>query len=163
MNVVVYQSFWGNTAKVAAAIAEGLGDDTRCLSTSEATPEALEGADLIVAGAPIHGFSLPPRNAAKNLSAQQRKAPTPPDVSQQPTRDWLDALPAGSARVAAFETGLSWSPGSAAKKIVKQMVVKGYESAGFERFIVTGTYGPLAEGELERARAWGASLVTGAL
>ena len=27
-----------------------------------------------------------------------------------------------------------------------------------EKFVVTGTYGPLREGELERARAWGADL-----
>ena len=31
-----------------------------------------------------------------------------------------------------------------------------------KKFLVTGKYGPLKAGELERARAWGAELVTAA-
>jgi hypothetical protein len=30
--------------------------------------------------------------------------------------------------------------------------------AADQRFIVKGTYGPLADGEVERAKAWGAEL-----
>jgi flavodoxin len=31
--IVVYESYWGNTAAVARAIAEGLGPDARAIST----------------------------------------------------------------------------------------------------------------------------------
>ena len=38
---------------------------------------------------------------------------------------------------------------------------KGYRRiAAPEKFVVTGKYGPLKAGELDRARAWGASLAT---
>ena len=48
--VVVYESLRGNTARIAGAIAEGIGPGARALSTSAATAAAIAGADLIVAG-----------------------------------------------------------------------------------------------------------------
>jgi len=56
--IVVYESMWGNTAAIARAIAEGIGPEARALSTAEATAEVTAGADLIVAGAPLHSFRL---------------------------------------------------------------------------------------------------------
>src|SRR5512140_1529824 len=38
--IVVYESYWGNTASVAQAIAEGLGEGARAMSTAEATADA---------------------------------------------------------------------------------------------------------------------------
>jgi len=57
--IVVYESHWGNTAAIARAIAEGIGPEARALSTAAAIGEVIAGADLIVAGAPQMGFSLP--------------------------------------------------------------------------------------------------------
>jgi hypothetical protein len=34
----------------------------------------------------------------------------------------------------------------------------GYVPLETEKFVVTGRYGPLKDGEMERARAWGSSL-----
>ena len=48
--VVVYESLWGDTAAVAAAVAEGLGGGARAMSTAQATSEVVGAADLIVAG-----------------------------------------------------------------------------------------------------------------
>ena len=39
--VVVYESHWGNTAEVARAVADGIGPETRVLTTEEASPEAV--------------------------------------------------------------------------------------------------------------------------
>jgi hypothetical protein len=157
--IVVYESHWGNTAAIARAIAEGIGPDARTLSTAEATAEALAGADLIVAGAPLLGFSLPTEAMVKSLATSQAGAPTPPDLSHPALRAWLDALPTGSGRAAAFETRIWWSPGSAAKAILGQLTQKGYQPvAKPQRFIVQGKYGPLRGGEIERARRWGAEL-----
>ena len=76
-----------------------------------------------------------------------------------PMRAWLDALPQSSGRAAAFETRIWWSPGSAAKAILRKLEALGYRPAArAERFVVQGKYGPLRDGELERAKAWGAEL-----
>ena len=156
--VVVYESHWGNTAAVARAIAEGLGQGTEALATDEATGSAMDGVDLIVCGAPVIAFSLAGGNARKQI-AGDTKAPTPPDVSHPLLREWLDALPPGSGRCAAFETRIWWSPRGATGTIESKLRKAGYPKLiKAERFIVAGSYGPMKDGELERARAWGAEI-----
>jgi hypothetical protein len=156
--VVVYESLWGNTAAIAKAIAEGLGEGATALSTSAADTAALAGADLVVAGAPILGFSLPTDQMRAGIASNPGTGPTP-NVSDPSMRSWTGALPRGSARFATFETRIWWSPGSAAKSIAEALEAKGYRPAAApEKFIVKGKYGPLKVGELDRARAWGAAL-----
>jgi hypothetical protein len=155
--VVVYESLWGNTAAVARAIAEGIGPDAAALSTSEAVGTAIEGADLIVAGAPLLGFNLPTEDMRATI-AKGGNTPAP-DLSHPSMRSWLESVPAGAGQCCGFETRIWWSPGSSAKKISESLRAKGYSSAGTdEKFIVTGKYGPLKDGELERARRWGERL-----
>ncbi|HEX9092553.1 MAG TPA: flavodoxin/nitric oxide synthase [Coriobacteriia bacterium] len=157
--VVVYESLWGNTAAVGRAIAEGIGSGATVLTTDQATPAALEGAELIVAGAPLLGFALPTDEMRANIRANPGKCPAPPDLAHPSMRSWLDALPNGTGRAAAFETRIWWSPGSAAKTILEGLTARGYRPAGDgQRFIVAGRCGPLRDGELEKARAWGAEL-----
>ena len=156
--VVVYESHWGNTAAVARAIAEGLGLDARVLATDEATGDAMAGVDLIVAGSPLLGFSLPTESMLKGLASNTGGNPTP-DLSHPSMRSWLEALPKGAGRAAGFETRIWWSPGSAAKTILGRLEALGYRLvAKAQRFVVQGKYGPLRDGELERAKAWGAEL-----
>jgi len=157
--IVVYESLWGNTAAIAQAIASGIGLEARALSTAEATGAAIAEADLIVAGAPLLGFSLPTEGMRENIRTNPGKAPTPPDLSSPSMHTWLAALPKGHGRSAAFETRLWWSPGSAAKTIIRGLEAAGYSPlAKTERFIVKGAYGPLRNGEVERARLWGVAL-----
>lgn len=156
--IVVYESHWGNTASIARAIADGLGGEAAALTTSEASAAALDGIDLIVAGAPILGFSLPTKDMINSLSGPQYRS-KPPDLSHPAMREWLDGLPHRSIRVAAFETRIWWSPGSAAKTILGELEKFGYKPVGSpEKFIVKDKYGPLKEGELERAKKWGEEL-----
>ena len=120
--------------------------EARALSTAEATGEALAGADLIVAGAPLLGFSLPTESMVKGLASNIGGNPTP-DLSHPSMRAWLEALPRGAGRAAGFETRIWWSPGSAAKTILDKLGATGYQSAAkAQRFIVKGKYGPLREG-----------------
>ncbi len=157
--IVVYESLWGNTAAIARAIAAGIGPEAQALSTAEATAEALAGVDLIVAGAPVLAFSLPSDKIRESIRVDPRHASTSPDFSHPSMRAWLAALPAGRGRSAAFETRIWWSPGGATGAIVRGLERAGYRSAGkAQRFIVKGTYGPLRDGELERARLWGVEL-----
>jgi hypothetical protein len=157
--VVVYESHWGNTAAVARAIAEGLGPETRALTTDEASGAAILDADLIVAGAPVIAFSLASDKMRDNLANESGKAPSPPDLSHPSMRSWLHRLPEGSGRSAAFETRIWWSPRGATGDIERGLNGAGYRPlAKARRFVVKGGYGPLREGELERARQWGAEL-----
>jgi hypothetical protein len=156
--IVVYESHWGNTAAVAKAIAEGFGPDARALTTDEAPPTVVAEADLIIAGAPVMAFGLPSDRMLASV-AGDAKAPSPPDLSHPSMRAWLERLPAGHGRSAQFETGLRWSPGGATGAITNRL-----EGAGFKRlarghrFVVKGSYGPLRDGELERAQQWGKEL-----
>lgn len=160
--VVVYESHWGNTEAIARAVAEGIGGDTRVVNTDEASAAALAGVELIVAGGPVIAFSLGREGSLKQI-ASDIKAPRPPDVSHPTLRAWLDALPAGRGWGAAFETRVWWSLRGATGTIESKLRRAGYRRlAKAERFIVSGGYGPLKEGELERARMWGADLAQAA-
>lgn len=157
--IVVYESLWGNTATIARAIAEGIGPEAKALTTAEASTEAIANADLIVAGAPLIGFRLPTDSARKSIGRDRKHAQRPPDLSPPSLRSWLAALPKGNGHGAAFETRMRWSPGSATGAIAKGLQGAGYRRiAKDQRFIVKGTYGPLQDGELERAKGWGVEL-----
>lgn len=156
--IVVYESHWGNTAAVARAIAEGLGPEALAMNTDEAVGSAVASADLIVVGAPVIAFGLA-REGTRTQIAGDVKAPTPPDVSHPLLRAWLDALPTGHGWAAAFETRIWWSPRGATGTMESKLKRAGYRAlAKAERFIVAGAYGPVRDGELERARRWGAAL-----
>jgi len=167
--IVVYESYWGNTASVAQAIAEGIGPEAKAMPTDQAIGDALTGIGLIVAGSPIIAFSLPSEKTRNDMLAKpDKKAPSPADLSHPSMRSWLVSLPkAGvsgggggtTVRAAAFETGFKLSPGGSAGKILKMLAEMGYEPiAKKQRFLVKGSYGPMKEGELDRAKAWGAEL-----
>jgi hypothetical protein len=156
--IVVYESHWGNTADVARAIAEGIGPEAEALNTDEATPAIVAAADLVVAGAPIMAFSLPSDTMVAN-AGKDPKAPRPADVSHPSLRHWLDGLPKSHAASASFETKLRWSPGSATGAIDERLRRAGFRTiAKAQKFAVATSYGPLRDGELERARAWGKDL-----
>jgi len=157
--VVVYESLWGNTAAIARAIAEGIGPGAQALSTAEAVGEAITDADMIVVGAPVLGFNLPDEKMRENIRSNPFRTSPPPNLTHPSVRSWLAALPKGNGRSAAFETRLWWSPGGATPAINRGLEVVGYiPLVKAQRFIVTGKYGPLRNGELERARLWGAEL-----
>lgn len=165
--IVVYESLFGNSAAIARAIAEGLGPEAQVLTTAQATGEAVAGADLIVAGAPVHSLSLPTegsRDWARTGSLGPGGAA--PDLSHPAMRSWLATLPVGKGRSAVFETCVNaWYGRGAASKILSGLKSAGYRAtARPQRFYVGGhplrptADGSLCEGEVERARQWGASL-----
>ncbi len=148
--LVIYDSFFGNTEKIARAIGAALDDaaEVPVLRVSAATAADLAGVEVLFVGSPTRGFK-----------------PTPAIM------DFLAALPAGALRgvkAAAFDTRIPlesiknrvfrWivkQGGYADKLIAKALADKGatlaIPSGGF---IVLESEGPLQEGELERAAAW---------
>ncbi|UAK31226.1 flavodoxin domain-containing protein [Nocardia asteroides] len=164
---VVYESMFGNTAAIAQAIAEGLGGfaTVEVVNVATSTDAALSRVDLLVVGAPTHAFGLS-RPRTRRDAAKQTAAPVAVDIG---VREWLDAAstaPVGS-RAAAFGTKAAtppWLPGSAARGVGRRLRRSGYELAADPMdFLVTDIAGPLADGELERARTWAQRLATAEL
>jgi hypothetical protein len=156
--IVVYESHYGNTEAVARAIAEGLGDGARVMTTDEATPDVVAGVDLVIAGSPVMALRLPTDSMIETTTKDDR-APRPADTTHPSLRAWLEQLPAGHGRSASFETKLRWSPGGATGAIDSEFRRHGFKPAmKSQKFYVKSPYGPLREGELDRARMFGADL-----
>jgi hypothetical protein len=135
-----------------------MGDGTQAYPTDAVPAERLASADLIVAGSPVFAFSLPSEGTRRKLLQSETDGPTP-DLSHPSLRTWLDGMPAGKGFAAAFETRIWWSPRGATGTIEKKLAKAGYQRLDTaEKFVVQDKYGPLRDGELERARVWGARL-----
>ena len=156
--LVIFDSFFGNTEKIARAVAEGMAQsaEVSAIRVGELPADHLAGLELLVVGSPTRGFGPSPL-----------------------IKQYLKNLPKGSlqgVRVAAFDTGFSAQKvkeinnfvlnflvpifGYAAKPISKQLAGKGGALAcDPEGFHVRESEGPLEDGELERAVEWGRRLV----
>jgi flavodoxin len=164
--LVVYESMYGNTRAIAEAVAEGLGD-AQALTVHEASDHARPG-DLLVVGGPthVHGMaSHRSREMAVEAAEKNGGAHVEPDATEKPgLREWLHDLPGGEhAKAAAFDTRFDksqWVTGAASRGIAKRLRRRGYDIVSRESFLVSESEGPLAEGELDRAREWGATLAT---
>jgi Flavodoxin domain len=162
--LVVYESMYGNTRAVAEAIAEGLvGSAVRAVHEAGQVPEQL---DLLVVGGPthMHGLTtaLSRRLAAEAANEDGHASLEPAATAQFGLRGWLRDLVTGEGvRAAAFDTRLDRSPaltGAAARGIARRLRQRDYEVLAAESFFVQDAEGPLEDGELERARAWGEQL-----
>ena len=164
--LVVYESIYGNTRAVAEAIAAGLSVGADCVCPVEQAGTPGDDLDLLVVGGPTHMHGLSSslsRRLARSAAQDDGHAASDPDAVEGPgLRQWLRDLPrrqGGSA--AAFDTRLDRSPhatGSAARGIAHRLRRHGYEVDRTASFLVDDSEGPLADGERERAEAWGAQL-----
>jgi hypothetical protein len=163
--LVVVESVFGNTRKIAEAVAEGLGQraGARVVDVAEAarTPGLLDGIDLLVVGGPTHAFGMT-RATTRRSAAEQAGGGAV--AAETGLREWLAALPATAPglRAAAFDTRTDRPrlPGSAAAGAARRLRRLGAELvARPESFRVTGTAGPLLPEETERARVWGHNLL----
>jgi hypothetical protein len=173
---IVYESIFGNTHEVAQAISDGIretdpGADAQCVAVGDASAAEPESTDLLVVGGPTHMRGMTSEFSRKMGISTKEKAeakgePThelDPDAEGPGLRDWFDALPKIEVgkKAAAFDTRLG-SPlaGGAAKGIARRLHRHGYDLlTDPEGFVVDDAYGPLQDGEIERATQWGAQLV----
>lgn len=160
--VVVFESLWGNSEQIARQIASGISEARSSLEVEvrQATADVLpvEAVELIVVGGPTHAFSM--SSPSTRQGAKQQGATAIPAAG---IREWIAAQPSPSrpVRVATFDTRVVSPrlPGSAAKKAMKRLVRLGFQPLDApETFGVHGYGGPIADGELSRAREWGARL-----
>jgi hypothetical protein len=160
--LVVYESMFGNTQAVAQAVAEGISTaaTVELVEVGQAPRLVPDDISMIVVGAPTHAFSLS-RQRTRADARQQAEGPLV--TTGAGLREWL--LELRSARplpVAAFDTRIARPrvPGSAARAAMRRLRRRGHQPISRPTsFYVTGTRGPLSNGELDRARAWGATLV----
>jgi hypothetical protein len=167
--VVIYESMFGNTRRVAEAVAAGLsarlGADRVSVLEAGAAAAAdrapVEGVDLVVVGGPTHAFGLSRPSTRRSAADVDRDAAVPTGAG---LREWLAAASPGAGRLAAAFATRVRRPlvaGSAAKAATRRLRRLGYRLVDRPRdFWVAGTPGPLNPGELERAVRWGEDLAT---
>lgn len=155
--LIVYDSVFGNTEKIAKAIGDSLAEltSTEVVKVSEAKLEQLHGTDLLIVGSPTRAFK-----------------PTKAIV------DFLIQIPSNGLKgidVAAFDTRINTEDvnsrilngfvkifGYAAKPIADKLQKKGGNLVlPPEGFFVKDNEGPLKEGELERAAEWAKQVMKG--
>lgn len=150
-SLVVYDSVFGNTEKVAQAIAAAL--QTTAVPVVQATPDQLEGLDLLIVGSPTRSFR-PTEGALQLLNALSKNHLVGAGVAAFDTRIDLTTIDSSVLRFIVDKGGY------AANTIAKTLEKKGGRLlASPEGFLVTGEQGPLKDGELERAAAWGEEIV----
>jgi hypothetical protein len=163
--LVVFESVFGDARAIAQAIAGGLSArfPVDVVAATDAPVEIGPDVELLVVGGPNHGFSMP-RPSTREGAITQYGAQIA-DTTRG-LHEWLDSvrIAGGATRAAAFETR-SDHP----KLLVKmdhaarteEKVLRGHGLAILapaEHFYVTDAKGPLADGEEDRARQWGATL-----
>lgn len=164
--VVVYESMYGNTHRIAEQIGEGLRTryEVSVVPVAEATPDVLAGADFLVVGGPTHAHGMS-RQASRDsaVAMEHDKGLTLDHDAPGPgLREWFDDLGDGHVHAAvAFDTraeGPVLVTGRASKGIVKRLAKHGYRVVDDpESFLVTRD-NVLVDGEAERAKAWGVEL-----
>lgn len=150
--LVVYDSFFGNTEKVAQAVGSVFGPGAQVKRVGEVQPSQLQGLKLLVVGSPTRAFR-----------------------PSEGTQKFLKSLSPGAlqgVKVAAFDTRINPEDtksgflkfmvklfGYAAKPIADRLAKSGGSLAATpEGFYVKESEGPLKDGELERAVAWAKSI-----
>lgn len=163
--LVIYESVYGNTKAVAHAIAQGLGGaEVRPVQSAEAPGPEVE---LLILGGPTHLHGM---SSARSRQMAVEASHEDGDehhiealaAGEPGLRTWIRDLPADAGTQAAcFDTRAdksAWVTGAASRGIAKRLRRRGYDVIDVESFLVGDTEGPLVQGELERARAWGARL-----
>jgi len=162
--VVAYESMYGNTRQIAEAIADGLGK-AEVVSVNHGDSSAAGDADALVVGGPTHMHGMASRMSRKGTgeAAKEEDIELEPGAADGPgLRKWLTDLAGDGKRAAAFDTRIDKSPmltGAASRGIAKRLKRAGCDLlADPESFFVEDSEGPLADGELDRAKTWGAEL-----
>jgi flavodoxin len=150
-SLVVYDSVFGNTKKVAQAIGNALGpqEDVEVCLVGDVKPEHLAGLTLLIVGSPTRQFR-PTGAITRFLKGIPKNALEGVKVAAFDTRFTVNEIE--KVRILAFFVRIF---GYAAKPIADRLEKKGGElTLPPEGFYVGDTEGPLLEGEFERAADW---------
>ena len=143
--LVLYDSQYGDTERIAQAITDTLGEfgEARAVRLDPRQSVELQGLDLFILGCPTQGW---------------RPTPAIQSFLEETTSEELGGLVG-----ACFDTRFRlprFMTGSAAKVMAAKLREKDVSLLTEpESFFVKGTEGPLRDGELERASTWARTLV----
>jgi flavodoxin len=154
--LIVYDSQYGNTEKIARAIGSSLQQqgEVEIVRVGDVKTELLTGIDLLVVGSPTQQFRAtePMRLFLKNIPKDLVKGIRVAAFDTRLTQAFIDKHPP----LPFFERIF----GYAAERIAKALKEKGGQLlVPGEGFYVEDTEGPLVEGELERAELWAKKLI----
>jgi hypothetical protein len=165
--VVVFESMFGNTAKIARSIAAGLeaalgpDDKVTIVEVGRAPAELADDVGLLVVGGPTHAFGMTRPNTREDA---QRRVGDHLISKGIGLREWLETFKTNRADLltATFDTRIDkvrHLPGSAAKGAAKALRHRGYRPVVTAlSFYVVDTEGPLVLGEPDRAHRWGTEI-----
>ena len=166
--LIVTESLFGNTLSIAEAIGGGVAEvcgraGVRVVHASQAPGELPVDVDLLVVGAPTHTLSMPNAGSRGDAVRRAAESATAPGAQAAPggVREWIAqvSIPDGVS-VATFDTSIHTriQLGTAARSAARALRRRGARATVGPSFWVTGMEGPLADGELARATAWGREL-----
>ena len=152
--LVIYDSVFGNTEKVAQAIGKALEAqaEVSVLKVGDVPPEFWTGLDALIVGSPTRAFTATPATK-KLLSGIPRQGLQGVRVAAFDTRVEVETAP-GILKVMVKLFGYAAEPLAATLR--KKGGQEALPPAGF---VVVGTEGPLGEGELERAASWAGQIL----
>ncbi len=142
--LVIYDSKFGNTERIARQLAETLGEfgEARAVRVTEIPADIPKEINLLVVGSPTQAWNATP------------------DLKSFLTH--LEGKKLENFQFAEFDTRFDkprWLTGSAAGAMRKQLIRLGARTfVPPESFFVKATEGPLADGELEHAARWAREL-----
>jgi flavodoxin len=147
-SLVLYDSYFGNTEKVAQKIHSSLGENATIKKAENFEQKDLEGINLLIVGSPTRGFNYSERmkpilgKIPENSLEEIKIASFDTRIDEQTVKP----------RILKF---LMSAFGYAAEKIQKTLEKKGGEKIIEPMgFVVKDSEGPLQENELEEAGNW---------
>jgi flavodoxin len=151
MNIlIVYDSFFGNTEKIARVIGSSFGEanSVKTVRVQDFTSDLLKDTELLVVGSPTRAFR-PSEGISGFLEEIPAKSLNGIRVAAFDTRSDVTKIKSGLLKFMAKTFGY------AAPAIAKKLESKGGKPAvSPEGFFVEDSEGPLREGEEERAAGW---------
>ena len=153
--LVIYDTYFGNTEKIAQAIGEALKNkgEAKVVNVTQTGAADFNGVDLLIIGSPTRAFS-----ATKSINSFIKK---------------LDKNKYSDLQIAVFDTRadittvdskflefMEKRAGYATDSMLKLLQKQGMQVADdTEGFFVDESEGPLKDGETDRAAAWAIELV----
>jgi hypothetical protein len=165
--LVVYESMFGNTRRVAEAIGGGLASigDVTVSRVAETSHAQVIAADLLVVGGPTHAHGMTRPQSRANAVELAGRPGSDLVLEPQPEgpglREWLADLPRTPGWGAAFDTRTTiaaFLSGRASRAIQARLRRHGRVMVGRRASFLVDGANHLVTGEDERARAWGERL-----
>jgi flavodoxin len=157
--LVVYESMYGNTKRIARAIGDGLATGLEVdVFEVDSAPRSTDGYDIILVGGPTHAFTMSTRQSRADTVKKADSAVVSVGIG---IRDWIDSVAPHreTTQFATFDTRYdkpTWITGSAARRAASRMQQRGFHRLSpAMSFFIEHAEGPLADGQIDQAFEWG--------